>query len=189
MGERYEDISGFAKSVGTEAIAAQGFVLTLGRDVDPVAAEADAELFADKMPRLTGELREQMAEGTRLDARIRMRGWGSGMGGEHALSVAELQARGLLLVEDGNHGENRPRPDEFTKSGIAFIRAADMSDGVLHFDQCERINEQGRARVRKGIGQPDDIIISHKGTIGKIAVAPDPCKPLSAHHRLPFGVC
>ena len=31
------------------------------------------------------------------------------------------------LQRDGNHGEYRPRPEEFVNSGIAFIRAADIS--------------------------------------------------------------
>ena len=44
-------------------------------------------------------------------------------------TVAELQAAGMLLVEDGNHGENRPRPDEFSTEGVQFIRAADMDGG------------------------------------------------------------
>jgi hypothetical protein len=52
------------------------------------------------------------------------------MAGEWAAAtVAELQRKGVLLVEDGNHGEYRPRPDEFVDRGVAFIRAADM-DGA-----------------------------------------------------------
>ena len=84
-------------------------------------------------------------------------------------TVAELQARGVLLVEDGNHGEYRPRPDEFVEDGIAFIRAADMSGGQVQFEQAGTINEVARKRVRKGIGQPGDVLFSHKGTVGKLA--------------------
>ena len=70
-GDAYADVPGFARSVSTDAIAGQGFVLTPGRYVGTAAAEADAEPFAERMARLTGELRAQMAEGAALDARIR----------------------------------------------------------------------------------------------------------------------
>jgi type I restriction enzyme, S subunit len=87
-------------------------------------------------------------------------------------TVAELQARGALLVEDGNHGENRPRPDEFTGDGVQFIRAADMESGRVLFESAQRINEVALRRVRKGIGAGGDVLLSHKGTVGKVAYVP-----------------
>ena len=89
--------------------------------------------------------------------------------------VADLQARGWLLVEDGNHGEYRPRPDEFTQDGVSFIRAADMANGEVLFGSAQRINSIAKARIRKGIGQPGDILLSHKGTVGKLALVPEKC--------------
>jgi len=86
--------------------------------------------------------------------------------------VAELQARGWLLVEDGNHGEDRPRPSEFGDGETVFIRAADMSGGRVLFGQAQRISEVARARIRKGVGQPGDVLFSHKGTVGKLALVP-----------------
>jgi len=91
------------------------------------------------------------------------------------LKVHELQASGTLLVEDGNHGEYRPRPDEFAIEGTSFIRAADMADGRVLFKSAERINDIARARVRKGIGQPGDVLLSHKGTVGKVAFVESNC--------------
>jgi len=70
-GGAYADEAGFSKAVSTADIATQGYVLTPGRYVGTAAAAADAEPFADKMARLTATLREQMAEGARLDERIR----------------------------------------------------------------------------------------------------------------------
>lgn len=84
----------------------------------------------------------------------------------------ELEEAGLLLIQDGNHGEYRPRPQEFNETGTAFIRAADMGEGVLKFSSAQRINEAARARIRKGVGAPLDAIISHKGTVGKVAFVP-----------------
>jgi type I restriction enzyme S subunit len=86
--------------------------------------------------------------------------------------VSDLEADGVLLVQDGNHGEYRPRPAEFGDTGTAFIRAADMRGGRLLFKSAQKINEFARERVRKGIGAPCDVILSHKGTVGKVAFAP-----------------
>lgn len=86
--------------------------------------------------------------------------------------VRDLVAAGVLRVEDGNHGNDRPRPDEFVVRGIAFIRAADMTSGVVDFTGAGKINAVARRRIRKGVGAPGDIILSHKGTVGRVAVAP-----------------
>ncbi len=45
-------------------------ILTPGRYVGAPPAEADGEPFEDKMQRLVAQLREQRAEGARLDAAI-----------------------------------------------------------------------------------------------------------------------
>lgn len=87
-------------------------------------------------------------------------------------TVAELQAEGLLLVEDGNHGEYRPRPSEFVLSGVAFIRAADMTSGIVDFRGASKINALARNRIRKGVGKEQDVLLSHKGTVGKVAFVP-----------------
>lgn len=91
------------------------------------------------------------------------------MAGDTAPTVWELQEAGVLFVEDGNHGEYRPLPGEFVSGGVAFIRAADLADGLVLFSTCDHINADAAARVRKGIGAPHDLILSHKGTVGKLA--------------------
>lgn len=83
-------------------------------------------------------------------------------------TVAELHEAGVLLVEDGNHGEYRPRPGEFSETGAAFILAADMDNGQVLFHSASR-NEVARQRIRKGVGAAGDVLLSHKGTVGKVA--------------------
>ena len=89
------------------------------------------------------------------------------------MTVEQLQQRRILLVEDGNHGEYRPRPDEFVSAGVAFIRAADMDSGRVLFESASKINAHARQRITKGIGAPGDVLLSHKGTVGKLALVPD----------------
>ena len=102
-------------------------------------------------------------------------------------SVAELQRAGVLLVEDGNHGENRPLPHEFVDTGVAFIRAADMgSTGQILFNSASRISAGARARIRKGIGASGDVLLSHKGTVGKLAIAPNDAEPFVCSPQTTF---
>lgn len=87
-------------------------------------------------------------------------------------TVSDLIADGVLRVEDGNHGNDRPRPDEFVADGVAFIRAADMTSGVVDFRSAGRISAIAQRRIRKGIGAPGDVLLSHKGTVGRVASVP-----------------
>lgn len=105
------------------------------------------------------------------------------------MSVAELTARGALLVEDGNHGEYRPRSDEFTDDGTAFVRAADIANGEIDFTGAGKINEVAMARIRKGVGRPGDVLLTHKGTVGRVALVPDAppdfvCSPQTTFWRV-----
>ena len=101
-------------------------------------------------------------------------------------SVLELQDEGSLLVADGNHGEYRPRSDEFGQGEYAFIRAADMDDGRVLFDSAQRINDQALARIRKGVGQGGDVLFSHKGTVGKLALVPLDAPPFVCSPQTTF---
>lgn len=102
-------------------------------------------------------------------------------------NVTELQEEGVLLVEDGNHGEYRPRPSEFQRHGTAFIRAADMDgDGRIFFSTADGISEVALDRIRKGKGQPGDVLFSHKGTVGKMALVPDDAPPFVCSPQTTF---
>jgi len=69
----YADEPGFCKAATRDEIASHGFVLTPGRYVGAGAAEADDEPFDEKFERLMAELRDQFAEGRRLEAEIEAR--------------------------------------------------------------------------------------------------------------------
>lgn len=103
-------------------------------------------------------------------------------------TVSELEAERVLLVQDGNHGNDRPLAHEFVKVGTPFIRAADMADGRVLFDQASRIDDSALARIRKGHGRAGDSLLSHKGTVGKVAyvplgAAPFVCSPQTTFWR------
>ena len=91
-------------------------------------------------------------------------------------------------MEDGNHGNDRPRPEEFGSGNTAFIRAADMDGGRVLFESADKINDVALARIRKGKGKPGDILFSSKGTVGKLSIVqmdapPFICSPQTTYWR------
>ncbi|MCB9379719.1 MAG: restriction endonuclease subunit S [Acidimicrobiaceae bacterium] len=101
-------------------------------------------------------------------------------------SVGDLEAAGVLLVQDGNHGNDRPRPDEFVSEGVAFVRAADIRHGRVDFVAASKINEVARQRIRKGVGRPGDVLLSHKGTVGRVAMVPMDAPPFVCSPQTTF---
>ncbi|MDR5904804.1 class I SAM-dependent DNA methyltransferase [Franzmannia qiaohouensis] len=71
FGTAYEDVPGFCKSASLEEIKKHDFVLTPGRYVGAPEQEGDGEPFAEKMARLTAQLKAQFEESDRLEAEIK----------------------------------------------------------------------------------------------------------------------
>lgn len=67
---KYADVPGFCRAAKVEEVREHGFVLTPGRYVGAEAAEADDEPFEERMKRLVAQLKEQQAEGKKLDREI-----------------------------------------------------------------------------------------------------------------------
>ena len=68
---RYENIPGFCFSAKLSDLEKHDFVLTPGRYVGAADVEEDGEPFAEKMQRLTTQLKEQFEESARLEAEIK----------------------------------------------------------------------------------------------------------------------
>ena len=69
--EGYEDEAGFCKSTKLDELVKHDYVLTPGRYVGAAAEEDDGEPFAEKMARLTGQLKTQFEDSDRLEAEIK----------------------------------------------------------------------------------------------------------------------
>jgi type I restriction enzyme, S subunit len=110
------------------------------------------------------------------------------------LRVNELLAEGMLLdVQDGNHGELHPKRDDFAPSGVAFLMAQDITGGNINFEKCYRIRTEQYSRLRVGFARPGDVLLSHKGTIGEVAIVPKDeaevmLTPQVTYYRLAAGL-
>jgi len=69
--ENYEDVPGFCNSAALDQIKQHDYILTPGRYVGAAEEEDDGEPFADKMTRLTAQLKEQFEQSDKLEAEIK----------------------------------------------------------------------------------------------------------------------
>ena len=70
-GNNYQDEPGFCKSAELADLQKHDYVLTPGRYVGAAAEEDDGEPFAEKMARLTAQLKAQFEESDRLEGEIK----------------------------------------------------------------------------------------------------------------------
>ncbi len=89
-------------------------------------------------------------------------------------TVRQLVDEGVIeRPMDGNHGELHPKTSDFVPSGIPFIMASDLRDGVLDLDNCAFITPQLAQTLRKGFAKTGDVLLSHKATMGRTAIVHD----------------
>lgn len=76
----------------------------------------------------------------------------------------------LAKPQDGNHGEIHPTKADYVDVGVPFIMAADMVDGVVDTEGCRFIAKEQASALRIGFAKTGDVLLSHKGTIGRVAI-------------------
>lgn len=86
-------------------------------------------------------------------------------------SIGELEKSGAIIaIQDGNHGEKHPTSQDYVSSGIPFIMANDITEGRINLETCHFIAETRANQLRIGFSVEGDVLLTHKGTIGNVAV-------------------
>jgi type I restriction enzyme S subunit len=76
----------------------------------------------------------------------------------------------LAKPQDGNHGEIHPTKADYVDFGVPFIMAADMIEGGVDTEGCRFISRAQASSLRIGFAKSGDVLLSHKGTIGRVAI-------------------
>ncbi len=85
--------------------------------------------------------------------------------------ISELiQEEAILAVQDGNHGEKHPKSSDYVESGIHFVMANDLGSGSIDLKGCNKIPENLASKLRIGFSRKGDVLLTHKGTIGNVAI-------------------
>jgi len=88
-------------------------------------------------------------------------------------TAGELLQEGTFSeIQDGNHGELHPKSSDFVDEGIPFVMANDIIDGKIDLEHCHRISEKQYLKLRIGFSKPEDVLLTHKGTVGRTCIVP-----------------
>lgn len=75
----------------------------------------------------------------------------------------------IFAPQDGNHGEIHPKKSDYVDQGVPFIMASDLQNGEVNCVDCNFISDKTALGLRKGFAKDGDVLLSHKGTIGRVA--------------------
>ncbi len=81
-----------------------------------------------------------------------------------------VEAGWLFPPKDGNHGNIHPKSSDYVASGIPFIMASDLKGGLIDIKNCHFISKNQADKLQKGFAKEGDVLLSHKGTVGEIAL-------------------
>lgn len=90
------------------------------------------------------------------------------------IEIGELIERGILdKNQDGNHGEIHPKSKDYVSKGIPFIMAKDIINDYIDFNNCCYISKEHSKTLRTGFAKAEDVLLTHKATMGRVAIVPD----------------
>lgn len=100
--------------------------------------------------------------------------------------LADLSAEGSLIFGDGY----RTKRSEHGQPGLPILRVAEVLDGRIEPKLDDFVSEDYRSAMGTKISQPGDVILTTKGTVGRVAVitAKDPTfvySPQVCYFRVP----
>ena len=77
---------------------------------------------------------------------------------------------GVCSFENGDRGKNYPGRKAFVTSGVPFINAGHLTDGVIDWSEMNYIPEEHFARLSNGKVRRGDILFCLRGSLGKFGV-------------------
>ena len=91
------------------------------------------------------------------------------------ISVGEAVNRKIIAKPlDGNHGEKHPKASEYVEEGVPFVMANNLVDGLVDYSNCAKLKKERTDALDKGFAHDGDVLITHKGTIGRTAIVHTP---------------
>lgn len=87
------------------------------------------------------------------------------------LTVAQAIEKQIIeRPVDGNHGNIHPKSKDFVSNGIPFVMASDLVGNCIDTENCHFITKKQADNLQKGFSVTGDVLLSHKGTIGRTAI-------------------
>lgn len=83
-------------------------------------------------------------------------------------TLADLTAQGVLALSDGY----RTRSDQLGSAGLPILRVADVLQGSLAPSYKDFVREEYRPKMGLKVSRAHDVLITTKGTVGRVARVP-----------------
>ncbi len=75
-----------------------------------------------------------------------------------------------IEIIDGDRSNRYPKRNEMVDDGVLFLSTPSIVDGRIDISQSNFITEDKYNEIRKGRIQNDDVVLTTRGTIGKLAL-------------------
>lgn len=92
----------------------------------------------------------------------------------------------IFKNQDGNHGELHPKPSDYVPFGVPFIMAKDIVNGFVNTHSCSFIKVEQANKLRIKPAQEGDVLLTHKGTMGRVAIVPKGTKKIVLTPQVTF---
>ncbi|MEV7181485.1 restriction endonuclease subunit S [Kitasatospora sp. NPDC093679] len=89
------------------------------------------------------------------------------------LTIAQLMQQGALSFGDGY----RTKKSEHGQPGLPILRVAEVHNGSIRPEFSDYVSDSYRGAMGAKVSQPGDIVLTTKGTVGRVAVIPDDSPP------------
>ncbi|MGB7240822.1 MAG: hypothetical protein WBC93_01890, partial [Sulfitobacter sp.] len=73
-------------------------------------------------------------------------------------------------ISDGNYGELYPKVDQFSGTGVPFIRANNLKDGRVTWADMRFIPADLHSILISGHLEEDDVLVTTRGDIGIVSI-------------------
>lgn len=80
-------------------------------------------------------------------------------------TLGALVANGRLILGDGY----RTKQAELGRPGVPILRVRDVQDGFLKPDLSDYVSESYRRQFASKVSRPNDVVVTTKGTVGRVA--------------------
>nr|WP_272875265.1 restriction endonuclease subunit S [Turicibacter bilis] len=77
-----------------------------------------------------------------------------------------------MHISDGNYSSKYPRADEMVSHGVPFIRANNLKNGTVIWEDMKYISSEKHEELQKGHLEEGDVLITVRGDIGKLSIVP-----------------
>lgn len=89
------------------------------------------------------------------------------------VTIESLIATGAIVAhKDGNYGSLYPRVEEFGSDGVPFLTAKSLDRGRIDIEGAPRLADERADALPFGFVRPNDVLLSHNATIGRVAIVP-----------------